>query len=258
LFAALGKGAIGFSPFGIDWVGFLPTGTVPRAHAANYALLGPMDRTLARLTYTGKVKTFIEKAGGVDQEKLFSAGADTATTDVTGQASPLIDPVRLANATVPLDAAGTLASRTADAAGAWVIEVRFGFPQRDGQPAPGSTDKEGRMLVAQLGPDEYLLTGIGGSVFFHRPGLLPGIRMQILTAEEGYYTAAASPAAPEIWHVIRTLNGDETDRGIRFRDPSASMTNSSANIPASSSSAAIDATGHTTAPVAVRIVLGRF
>jgi hypothetical protein len=258
LFAALGKGAIGFSPFGIDWVGFLPTGTVPRAHAANYALLGPIDRTLAQLTYTGKVKTFIEKAGGVDQEKLFSAGADTATTDVTGQASPLIDPVRLANATVPLDAAGTLASRTADANGAWVIEVRFGFPQRDGQPAPGSTDKEGRMLVAQLGPDEYLLTGIGGSVFFHRPGLLPGIRMQILTAEEGYYTPAASPAAPEIWHVIRTLNGDETDRGIRFRDPSASMTNSSANIPASSSSAAIDATGHTTAPVAVRIVLGRF
>jgi hypothetical protein len=170
----------------------------------------------------------------------------------------LIDPVRLANATVPLDAAGTLASRTADANGAWVIEVRFGFPQRDGQPAPGSTDKEGRMLVAQLGPDEYLLTGIGGSVFFHRPGLLPGIRMQILTAEEGYYTPAASPAAPEMWHVIRTLNGDETDRGIRFRDPSASMTNSSANIPASSSSAAIDATGHTTAPVAVRIVLGRF
>src|SRR5258707_15264519 len=45
---------------------------VPRAHAANFALLGPMDRTLAQLTYTGKVKAFIDPAGGADQEKLFS------------------------------------------------------------------------------------------------------------------------------------------------------------------------------------------
>jgi hypothetical protein len=256
LFAALSRGAIGFSPFGVDWVGFLPAGSVPRAHEANYALLGPMDRTLAQLIYTGKVKTFIENAGGADQEKLFTAGQEPARTDVPGQESPLIDAVRLANATVPLDAAGTSASRAADANGDWVAEVRFGFPQRDGQPAPGSANREGRMLVAQLGPDQFLLTGIGGSVFFHRPGFLPGIRMQILTAEEGYYTAASSPAAPEIWHVIRILNGDETDRGIRFPDPSAPMTNPGANIPESGDSAAI-ATGHT-GRMAVRIVLGRF
>jgi hypothetical protein len=112
------------------------------------------------------------------------------------------------------------------------------------------------MLVAQLGTDEYLLTGIGGSVLFHRPGLLPGIRMQILTAEEGFYTPGASPGAPEIWHVLRILNGDETDRGIRFPDPSDSKTDAGADIPASGDSAAI-ATGHA-APTAVRIVLGRF
>jgi hypothetical protein len=215
-----------------------------------------MDRTLAQLNYAGKVKTFIELAGGVDQEKLFTATPTSKSADPTGPASPLISPVRLANATVPLDTAGTAATRAADADGDWVAEVRFGFPQKDGLPAPGSTDKEGRMLVAQLGPNEYLLTGIGGSVFFHRPGLLPGIRMQILTAEEGYYTPGASPAAPEVWHVIRVLNGDETDRGIRFSDPSVSRANPSDTIPVSGDSAAV--TAGLTRPMAVRVVLGRF
>jgi hypothetical protein len=255
LFAALGKGAIGFSPFGIDWVDHLPAGTVPPAHAANYVLLGPMDRTLAQLNYAGKVKTFIELAGGVDQEKLFTTGSNMST-DSSVQESPLIAPLRLANATVSLDTAGTLATRSADASGAWVAEVRFGFPQKDGLPAPGSPNKEGRMLVAQLGPNEYLLTGIGGSVFFHRPGFLPGIRMQILTAEEGYYTPGPSPGTPEIWHVTRILNGDETDRGIRFPDPSSSTTTPPETIPVSGDSAAVT-TGHTGSK-AVRIVLGRF
>jgi hypothetical protein len=225
---------------------------VPRAHAANYALLGSMDRTIAQLTYTGKVKTFIEQAGGPEQEKLFIAGKEAH--DVPESA--LISPLRLANATVPLETAGTPATRAADASGAWVADVRFGFPQRDGQPAPGSSNKEGRMLVAQLGPDEYLLTGIGGAVFFHRPGFLPGIRMQILTAEEGYYTPGTSPGAPETWHTTRILNGDETDRGIRFPDPSASSTNRDSNAPVSGDSAAVE-TGRS-GPMAVRVMLGRF
>jgi Domain of unknown function (DUF5597)/Beta-galactosidase len=263
LFAALERGAIGFSPFGIDWTDHPPAGTVPHAHAANFALLGPMDRTLAQLNYTGKVKTFIEPAGGADQEKLFTADAEThpnpakSKEDSPRPDSALVSSLRLANATVPSESAGTPATRAADASGAWVAEVRFGFPQRDGQPAPGSQNKEGRILVAQLGPDEYLLTGIGGAVFFHRPGFLPGIRMQILAAEEGYYTPGSSPGAPEIWHTTRILNGDETDRGIRFPDPSASSTNRDANTLVSGDSAAVAVTGRLQ-PTAVRITLGRF
>jgi hypothetical protein len=262
LFAGLERGAIGFSPFGIDWTDHPPAGTVPRGHAANYALLGPMNRTLAQLTYTGKVKAFIESAGGADQEKLFTAEVEvhpnTAMSkgDSSAPENALISPIRLANATASLETAGTPATRAADASGAWVAEVRFGFPQRDGQPAPGSVNKEGRILVAQLGPDEYLLTGVGGAVFFHRPGFLPGIRMQILTAEEGYYTAASSPGAQEIWHATRTLNGDETDRGIRFPDQSASSISRDANTSVSGDTAAV-ATG-SSGPKAVRITLGRF
>ena len=213
LFAALGRGAIGFSPFGIDWVEH-PVGYVPRGHAENYALLGPMDRTLAQLSYAGKVQGFVEVAGGAEQQKLFGSERIHA-------AGVLLNPVRLANALVPPEQAGTPETRAADADGAWIAEVRFGFPQRDGEPAPGTARKNGRMLVASLRSNEFLVTGIGGAVFFHRPGYLTGIRMQILSAEEGYYTPASTPGAPEIWHVVRLLNGDETDRGIRFPEVSA-------------------------------------
>jgi hypothetical protein len=45
---------------------------------------------------------------------------------------------------------------------------------------------------------------------FHVPGKRPGIRMQILSAEEGVYENGA-------WKPLRLWNGDETDRGLQFR-----------------------------------------
>jgi hypothetical protein len=63
--------------------------------------------------------------------------------------------------------------------------------------------------VAQLGPDEFLVTGVDASVSFHLPGKLPGIRMQILAAEEGSYDHGT-------WKPKRLWNGDETDRGLQF------------------------------------------
>ncbi len=253
-FAALGRGAIGFSPFGVDWTWWTYSqGEIPTAHAENYALLAPMDRTIAKLTYAGQVQTAIEAAGGAEQALVFANNAPPGgrqfreTVSLTRAGTPgsaLLsdeeprkpgeDPVSLANATVPMEMAGTRATRTADASGAWVAEVRFGLPQKDGEPAPGTKNHEGRLLVAQLGPDEFLLTGIGGAVFLHRPGYLPGIRMQILRAEEGFYTPANTPGAPEQWHMTRLLNGDENDRGIQFPEPGKQ------------------------GPAAVRVTVGRF
>jgi hypothetical protein len=239
-FAALGRGAIGFSPFGVDWTGWtFAKGEVPKAHAENYALLGPMDRTIAKLNYAGQVKTVVEAAGGADQEMQFSESLHSAKPGAAGGvgvvSSEFVNPVSLANATVAVAEAGTPSTRAADSSGTWIAEVRFGLPQRDGEPAPGTKDKNGRMLVAQMGPNEFLLTGVGGAVFFHRPGYLPGIRMQILRAEEGFYTPASTPGAPEVWHMTRLLNGDEDDRGIQFPEPGAKQ-----------------------GPVAVRITVGRF
>lgn len=95
--------------------------------------------------------------------------------------------------------------------GAWRATVSFGFPQPDGRPAPGTTDAHGSALVAQLGPNEFLVTGVDASVVFHLPGKLPWIRSQIVTAEEGIYDDG-------VWKPLRLLNGDETDRGLCFHE----------------------------------------
>ena len=87
-----------------------------------------------------------------------------------------------------------------------------------------------------MGTNEFLLRGFVGSVRFHRPGLLSGIRMQILRAEEGYYTPASTPGGAETWHMTRLLNGDEDDRGIQFPAEPHNLKQ----------------------PVAVRITVGRF
>jgi Domain of unknown function (DUF5597)/Glycosyl hydrolases family 35 len=108
--------------------------------------------------------------------------------------------------------------------GAWQATVSFGFPQPDGRRSPGTKDAHGVALVAQLGPDEFLVTGVDASINFHLPGNLPGMRMQILSAEEGAYENG-------VWKPVRLWNGDETDRGLNF---------------------------HADQPEVVRITLGRF
>lgn len=95
--------------------------------------------------------------------------------------------------------------------GDWQATVAFGFPQPDGRPAPGTKDAHGTALVAQLGPNEFLVTGIDASISFHLPGKLPWIRSQIVTAQQGTYEAGT-------WKPIRLWNGDETDRGLCFHE----------------------------------------
>lgn len=164
-FYAMGQGAIGFSPFGVDKSGWNILGDTPwKSHSNNYALIGPMDREIAQLEFEGKLKTVIEEPGQATQELDF---------------------------------------------GNWQATVSFGFPQMDGRPAPGTKDAHGVALVAQLGPDEFLVTGVDASVVFHLPGKLPWIHSLIVTAEQGKYESGA-------WKPLRLWNGDETDRGLCF------------------------------------------
>ena len=179
-FLALGEGAVGIAPFGIDPRGWNILGAAPTVgHARNYALLAPMVREIAKLNFGGKLKTSIEEAGQAQQELDF---------------------------------------------GAWQATVSYGYPQPDGRRPPGTKDAHGVALAAQLGPDEFLVTGVDASVSLHLPGRLPGMRMQILSAEEGYYQDG-------IWKPVRLWNGDETDRGLQF---------------------------HADDPVVVRVRLGKF
>ena len=162
---ALGDGAIGFSPFGVDQTGWNILGDQQwKAHSNNFALIGPMDREVAQLEFDGKLKTAVEEPGQATQEIDF---------------------------------------------GGWQATVSFGFPQSDGRRAPGTKDAHGAAMVAQLGPDDFLVTGVDASISFHLPGKLPWIRSQIVSAEQGAYQDG-------VWKPIRLWNGDETDRGLCF------------------------------------------
>ncbi|HTS37874.1 MAG TPA: DUF5597 domain-containing protein [Candidatus Solibacter sp.] len=164
-FLALGEGALGIAPFGVDPRGWNILGDSAAAgHARNFALLAPMSREIAKLNFEGKLKTCIEETDKAQQELDF---------------------------------------------GPWQATVSFGYPQHDGRRPPGTNDAHGTALVSQLGPDEFLVTGIDASVSFHLPGRLPGMRMQILSAEEGSYQNGE-------WKPVRLWNGDETDRGLQF------------------------------------------
>lgn len=162
---ALGQGAIGFSPFGVDQSGWNITGDEPwSGHAKNFALIEPINRQVAELSFEGKVKTAVEEPGQATQEIDF---------------------------------------------GAWQATVAFGFPQHDGRPAPGTKNHDGTALIAQLGPDEFLVTGKDVSVTFHLPGKMAWMGSEIVTAEQGSYEGDA-------WKPVRLWNGDETDRGLCF------------------------------------------
>jgi len=164
-FLALGEGAIGVAPFGVDPHGWNILGDVLAVgHARNFALLAPMVREIAKLNFEGKLKTSIEEPGQAQQELDF---------------------------------------------GTWQATVSYGFPQQDGRRSSGTNDAHGEALLAQCGPDEFLVTGVDASVSFHVPGRLPGMRMQILSAEEGSYDHG-------VWKPKRLWNGDETDRGLQF------------------------------------------
>ena len=169
-FYALGHGAIGFSPFGVDYTNWTLKKHEAIEHLSeNYALLGPMEQEIAQLNLDGKLQTIVEEPGKPRMEAHFG--------DVVATAS-------------------------------------FGFPQRDGEVPPGTSDAHGRVLIAQTGPLEFLVTGFDGSVSFtFTPAYSKAnnAQIEILRAEEGTYDNGT-------WKTARIWNGDQTDRGLNFRD----------------------------------------
>jgi len=151
LFYALGSGAIGFAPFGIDRseIPAAPSSAVTPPTGAedpanNFAVLKPIGEQIARLNFEGKLKTAVEERGTERQ-------------------------------TVHLDGADAV--------------ISFGFPQSDGAMPPGTQRRQGRALVAQLGALEFLVTGFDASVSFvaSAEDKARNEQLEILRAEEGSY-----------------------------------------------------------------------
>ena len=151
-FATIGRGAIGFSPFGMDETGYsnYPLGApkldedAVAAFARNYELFAPMQRVWARAAAAGKV---------------------------WGAAEPT-DPA--AKFTQELNLGGYTAT------------VTFGRPQFGFDPPKGNAWPSGGLAVAELGPDEYLVAGFNARIEFARPAT---DKRPLLfdRVEEGYY-----------------------------------------------------------------------
>jgi beta-galactosidase GanA len=132
---------------------------------ANYELVGPMMRELARLSYAGKV---------------------------WGVSEPLAEHVQ----TIEL--------------GDWRAQVSYGLSQFGPTTAPpGNQTPSGGVLVAELGPNEYLVTGYHARVDFALAHPKPGEKMQLARVEEGHYEKGR-------WVFERVWNGDQVDWGLNF------------------------------------------
>lgn len=170
LYYALGEGAIGFANFGLDRIHV--DGEISAESASQvegFRLLGSFDQELAVLAFAGKVKTAVEEPGISQKELDF---------------------------------------------GRWRAVVSFP-PSYDPPAAPVSTTsdttglKAGRVMVASLGADEFLVAGIDCRVQFAPPVHAGGKQVQLLRVEEGRYDRTT-------WVRSRLWNGDETDYGLNL------------------------------------------
>ena len=176
-FSALGMQAIGFSPFGLDYSTTPPPSAVPAAPAAAGAPRGP-DDSLAATAQNYKL--------------IAPMMREIARLNFEGKVQTAVEEKGTPNDTLKF--------------GAWNATVSYGAGRR-GAPA-GNADPTGRVLVAQTGENQFLVTGMAARVDF-RP-TTPDKRRQFMRVDEGTYENG-------VFKFIRILNGDETDNGLNFR-----------------------------------------
>jgi hypothetical protein len=190
LFAALGRGAIGYAPFGMDdtqrRIG--RDGTPPSREEAygdsalNYRMLAPMARQIARWSFEGRVKTAVQM-----------------TVDPAADGGDSVDRVHyVTDETLHFDG--------------WDADVAFGTFRRMARSRPQGGSPDGRILVAELGEGRYVTAGYHCRVMFRPTGPREGRPWQYLKVEEGRFVGDEFEAS-------RILNGDETDWGLVFGEP---------------------------------------
>jgi beta-galactosidase GanA len=168
-YAALARGAIGWSPFGIDTPHrtFEATPGDPTLNpiAINCRVLNPMMREIAQLAFEGRLHAAVEEK------------------DEHQQILPL---------------------------GRWQAVITFGPPTGGyGRNPKGNPEPVGRMLVAPLGENEFLVTGYMCRVDFKIADAASGAQRDFLRVEEGSYDGG-------VFRPARIWNGDETDWGLNF------------------------------------------
>jgi hypothetical protein len=207
-FAALGRGAIGWSPFGLDYTRATPESIAPVG--MNYRMLEPIMREVARLNFEGKVKAVEEEAGQTNATLDFGAWSAIINFRPPGRrpggfgAGP--------GGTTP--ASPTVTNNAAGGPGG----PRGAGPDAGEAAPPPPT---GRALVARINENQFFITGSSCTIEF-KPA--SGAHRDWLRVEEAEPVARKplssfsgreySPASA--FRVARILNGDETDHALPF------------------------------------------
>lgn len=190
-YAALGEGAIGYAPFGLDDTRLrigpdgkpMTSKDMYEPTALNFKLFKPMADVIAKLNYDGHIQTAIqllpidpeaEKGGAVDRENY-----------VTDQ-------------TISLKS--------------WDLNIAFGTFDRMSRSSFQPKHPDGRLLVAELDTNEFLLVGYHCRVMFEPSGKYADKPWWFLSVEEGHYENGT-------FVMDRILNGDQTDWGLNFDTP---------------------------------------
>ena len=177
MFAVLGRGGIGFSPFGMDFTAdattadAIPAGDAEKLQpfADNYHLVAPMMRYWAKASFDGRLKG--------------SAESDARTPEV-------------------LDF------------GDWTVTIRYDRPPfgasdwANVKPRPvNPLGADGGVMIARQGPDEFIVTGRMARVEFTPKAA--GRHMQFLSVDEGTMNDGQ-------WATHHVWNGDQTDYGLNL------------------------------------------
>jgi beta-galactosidase GanA len=152
-FSAIGHGALGWAPFGVDQPNGSSTGAAElsaresarQQFTYDFEVLRPIDRLIARLNFEGSVK------GSAEDESVHAESLNF---------------------------------------GEWTAVVSYGLPGFGMGNAPqGNQTPRGEALVAQLGPGEFLVAGYAARIDFQAAGSPAGHQRQFLAVEEGTYVA---------------------------------------------------------------------
>ncbi len=174
LFATLGHNGIGWVPFGMDYT---PYGNFP---------LG-VKRTTPE-TIAPFALSFAQINQGMRQ--FAKAASEGKLHGVSEQPGVTEQHIRLNDR--------------------WNATIAYGLPHFwfQGTP-PGNPEPIGGAVIAELGPDEFLVTGVHSRVTIHP--VAEGEALIYDRVEEGRYVDGA-------WEFHRNWNGDQTDYGLNFSD----------------------------------------
>jgi beta-galactosidase GanA len=170
VFATLGRQGIGFSPFGLDFTGY-----------TNYPLGAP------------KIDADTIEAFAADYRLLGPMSGELATLAYAGKVWGAAEPDESHENDIDL--------------GDWKVHIGYGQAQFGMDPPVGNPKPAGGVLIAELGKNEYLVTGYHARVNFG--AAKKGTRFLLERVEEGYYENGQ-------WKFLRLWNGDQTDYGLNF------------------------------------------